>query len=92
LTRLAAYSGMSKDCLAIYLPNFLLKAGVSEGPLLSDTVRSLSGREDMVCHSQQGLLHGSHENEKGSGQAAVKCVRSVFVFEKRYFSAAMWTA
>ena len=46
----------------------------------------------MVCHSQQGLLHGSHENEKGSGQAAVKCVRSVFVFEKRYFSAAMWTA
>ena len=82
---------MSKDCLAIYLPNFLLKAGVSEGPL-SDTVRSLSGREDMMRHSQQGLLHGRHENEKCSGRAAVKCVGSVFVFEKRYFSAGMWTA
>ena len=39
----------------------------------------------MVCHSQQGLLHGSHENEKDSGRAAVKCVRLVFVFEKEIF-------
>lgn len=90
MTRLAAYSGISRDCLAIYFPNFLLKAGVVSERALSDTDLGLGGREDMMRHTEQGFLHGSHKNDKGSGRAAVMCVCvGVSVLEKRYFSAGM---